>query len=1226
MYVDLSLYSEEDRYRILGFQIVAGDASSYPDRARVLSRLDELIDLFENQGAAAEDMHAMCIDMYNDYADDDDDDDDQDDAREGFSLATYAANIEDEYANGDVVEDVYSGGDNTNNDNPDDNDDIGNGNGGGGGSGVNLVQMSDVKLDPLQLNPLLKQTATRMIMIDSQYRTTTYSGTGVEVGGSNISMTTDFGIHLTEPVRNVVSLKLYSMQMSVNWWTITSAYGSNFFYLKGNSPGIDDGLHDYKLSISAGYYSATTLNEAINAAITDDLIPSATDADFTGTAVSYDTNSNWQSMSVHVRKYYNETDYFLQFPTNVQTDLTQSFYTIPDFLGLSGTTSIPFTHVFSSGGVAAQNSSDNQAIYYVTDTNKSFVMKQYVTSLPPVGDEEYGAYTIYTPYLDGSTTNGRTSTILATYTVSLTLTSEKYYTAYAIYTNLQSVLSSHPNLNGTYSTITQTQREVVISTASTITQLFYDMTLKLNRMSTINAPNMKCFVEFPDELAAAQTRAQSGLAADIAISQVLAQRRIWTGCTSVNASGGTSLGDGVTLTGPTAVVPDTTNVTSTLFQFPARRIEIGVWHALASPNLTSYDVPDSIPLMVVCTKPYYSESALNNVIGTVTGGTGILITEYMVRLNAALSAMNASTQDDYNPSGIFNMGQTLAYYDTHTLTCNFQFDINKQFTRSSFTMNVKGSILDTVFNWYEPAFNNNDLSVTNEWNAQNKYVIDLSGNASTQGECVNMSFYVVDTTNNLLSVSAKSGGANSALPTIQLRIPVGQYDNVDSLSKAIQTTFTSYLDDDGDAIFNGTTCTYKVISGTRSATVQLFLTVQLTKTLTERDYKVVFYDTTTSVSASAWNDQLKLNPSYILRDYEVVVNTSTVLRYAAFAGNARMDFANFQVDENNDSFWIVPYASGVYGSASLQFTFPHGAYSNTQLIAMMNTLLNANAMTVGSSVQLDPWTGYLQVRIYLTKTYSTKDYRLVFYDRDSFVQCNLGVAGTLNATYDTTLGWYLGYHSSSSYALDDTQWSSSMAARNNYTYDASTDIVTIRADVALNINNMNYVVITVDDYNNSVMNSSLVTIGGNDISLPDSQYRTYYKCLTDLDPSYFNLNPLTNNHYTQKQLYAIQQTGSTLAAAQEVQSQRTAGPDRRNIFAIVPLKLGGVSVGDTYSDFSGPLQLNAREYSGPVNIDRLHVQVFTDKGVLLDLNGRDFTMTLLAEVMMSSSPEASLSS
>jgi hypothetical protein len=80
---------------------------------------------------------------------------------------------------------------------------------------VIFTQSLDYSKDPL--NPLLKQTTARIMSIDSQYRT------------DKMSLSTDFAFDLSEPLKDVVSMKLYSFQIPYTWYTIGKSFGCNFF-------------------------------------------------------------------------------------------------------------------------------------------------------------------------------------------------------------------------------------------------------------------------------------------------------------------------------------------------------------------------------------------------------------------------------------------------------------------------------------------------------------------------------------------------------------------------------------------------------------------------------------------------------------------------------------------------------------------------------------------------------------------------------------------------------------------------------------------------------------------------------------------------------------------------------------------------------------------------------------------------------------------------------------
>ena len=92
-----------------------------------------------------------------------------------------------------------------------------------------------------------------MISIDSQFREDPRN-----------TSATNFTMNLSESIDNVISMKLYSVQIPYTWYTINESFGSNFFYIKGNSPGINNGDHDIKVDINSGTYTADGIVSAIN--------------------------------------------------------------------------------------------------------------------------------------------------------------------------------------------------------------------------------------------------------------------------------------------------------------------------------------------------------------------------------------------------------------------------------------------------------------------------------------------------------------------------------------------------------------------------------------------------------------------------------------------------------------------------------------------------------------------------------------------------------------------------------------------------------------------------------------------------------------------------------------------------------------------------------------------------------------------------------------------------
>ena len=244
---------------------------------------------------------------------------------------------------------------------------------------VKLTKQLDFSKD--SLNPLLKQTIKRIISIDSQYR-----------NSQTNSPSTNFTFDLSEPLRDVVSLSLYSIQIPYTWYTVNSDFGGNFFYLKGNVPGINNGLHDYKIAIPSGNYTPSGIANAVNAAI----VKSATiytDVSFGTTQAIYnngvnDTSSgtNKCALQIDITKVYNEGNYTLDFP-NWSTPLDERIRlnTIAGYLGFNNQQyycSSIYSYPFFSTLI-------NNDLFPITTTKTSFKIVPYTGASYLTADVSY---------------------------------------------------------------------------------------------------------------------------------------------------------------------------------------------------------------------------------------------------------------------------------------------------------------------------------------------------------------------------------------------------------------------------------------------------------------------------------------------------------------------------------------------------------------------------------------------------------------------------------------------------------------------------------------------------------------------------------------------------------------------------------------------------------------------------------------------------------------------
>ena len=127
-------------------------------------------------------------------------------------------------------------------------------------SGSNLTVTRDLQyFRDNKLNPLLKETVKRTININSSDRD--------KVFDQMHALTTDFNFTLEETLKNVVSLKLYAIQVPFTWYTIDDAFGSNIIYLKSDTPGLQGLHHQYSFSILPGNYNPVSLTNAVNTSL-----------------------------------------------------------------------------------------------------------------------------------------------------------------------------------------------------------------------------------------------------------------------------------------------------------------------------------------------------------------------------------------------------------------------------------------------------------------------------------------------------------------------------------------------------------------------------------------------------------------------------------------------------------------------------------------------------------------------------------------------------------------------------------------------------------------------------------------------------------------------------------------------------------------------------------------------------------------------------------------------
>jgi hypothetical protein len=1022
---------------------------------------------------------------------------------------------------------------------------------------TNIINTNPIEYPTGKRNPIARQTMFKMLSIDSQFRDDYYN-----------TSATSFNMNLSTSISDVISMKLYSVQIPYTWYTINNNFGSNFIFLKGNSPGINNGDHDIQIKIPSGNYDAASLMSAINNRITTLSSGYSTsqadpydyrDLSFGNTRAVYDAATVKTRFEFDLKKIYNESDYHMVFPSyTTPNDIFVNILSIPGFLGFNYDTYDVFK-VYSDLRAYSTNDTTGSTFQVIHGINSYFDIIKYQGPPPYTGNSIIQTFRIdITNQTVNSQTYSRTQ-LIHFFNTALTL-SNYIDPSYSSFSQIDIDISG--NINNGFS--------------------HFEIKIKLNRKTTQNIENGKIVIKFQNET-------QEGA-------------HIWTGSNSC-------------------------------FKFINDINEICELTTETPTLLTNYIVDnDSAKIIIDCIKPNYNVSE-NQRISTVAPSPveGYLQDAYISAINNSLIEMNALTKVPvYKPNGEFNIridsnfNLQNTYLTIANSIANFQFDINREFDQTSYIVDLSSSILSKNPFFFNSLYSDLSLSyytISTTTSGLGSYTIDGSNNRNNR-----IRIYPKSTINGYTNF----GNQNS--PSIDFDIPPKTYASIGLLVDAFNTSFRTKIDDDNSAVMSGSEMSYEF---NQNGQIDLYIKLQIKKVLTEKDYSVSFVDPT---SANSWYEYLFMrDPSYHL------INYTDGSDYANIYGSENFYSNTILINENNNKIQFIPYINGVAdntGANDIFITVPPSTtpYTRQGLIDALNT--NAASNTLLSGTQFTLITNinkqYTKLRLNINKVFRSSDYKFVIYDATSFVYCNIGVTNSLNirnSTFDSTLGWLLGFHSFTEYELVDFTKpgrESGNYANNiysnadlgfSYSYNDVNYKISIIGDSILNTNLYNYFLVVLDDYVQSHMNDGLITVASleKDVALPSYASRAQYICepipgsnltrkVAVSGTSKLNTNLTSNQLYAMNQLYQTRQTRN---------KSYSSGPSLKDVFAIVPLKLSG-QPGGNYVEFGGTLQNQDRKYFGPVRIQKLSIKLMNDKGDVVDLNGADWSITIICEILTQS--------
>lgn len=315
----------------------------------------------------------------------------------------------------------------------------------------------------------------------------------------------------------------------------------------------------------------------------------------------------------------------------------------------------------------------------------------------------------------------------------------------------------------------------------------------------------------------------------------------------------------------------------------------------------------------------------------------------------------------------------------------------------------------------------------------------------------------------------------------------------------------------------------------------------------------------------------------------------------------QIPFSWYVIDSqnNNNTFWITDVSNNV---APYKIIMDSGNYTGQTFADALNTqIINTASLAPGTYVTYNQNNGKITINLSTTGLGNASNY-FTFFDFNEILETNSHVNGTL--------GWLMGFREA--------------------VVNVNTTSVGNVADCIIDLYGTKNLILIIDDFNQNHVNNGLVSITETSKVLPlpkyyrpdlpytvippttvinnnisdfgDASYKTY----TNIP----NMLPTSPRIFTQAQIYTINEI---MKNREKTVSYRIKAPTSPDIFAMIPMKHQGMKLGDFYIEFGSSLQVNKRNYFGPVNIERLRIKLLDDRGNVINLNGVEWSVTLISE-------------
>lgn len=304
--------------------------------------------------------------------------------------------------------------------------------------------------------------------------------------------------------------------------------------------------------------------------------------------------------------------------------------------------------------------------------------------------------------------------------------------------------------------------------------------------------------------------------------------------------------------------------------------------------------------------------------------------------------------------------------------------------------------------------------------------------------------------------------------------------------------------------------------------------------------------------------------------------------------NICIPFTFYNIDHNygNNYFYVkTEPETDVY-----KIEIPSGNYTNQNIIVSINEEIVKELGSPQLEFELDAITNKIKIK----SNSDRYEFLLIFYDHYDETTCfsNHSQVKT-QSKINNNLGWTLGFRNINQ-------------ETNNLEYIVpKKDKIT--AEAICYIPYTKYFTIIIDDMNKGQSNKGLVQISQNKSFIhPTSTFKN-----TNVNVGCDDCDDIVANskNMTKNQIYSAVQINNHRNTFKEKDSKMNTELIN-NVFAVIPFENKSTIWGITC--FTSDKNRFKRKYSGPVNISRLHIKLLDDKGNILNLNGSDWSFTMMS--------------